>query len=71
MSGFFIILQAIVKCYDEAGVSFDSAGLSGWERISVLEGAADGRSPAGVGQVCCLGSVLDCGIFAFHIHRPP
>ena len=54
---------------DEDCVSFDSVGLSGGERISVLEGDADGGGFAGMGQMCHFGAVLVCGIFAFHVHR--
>ena len=69
MSGFFIILQTIARDYDEDCISFDSAGLSGGERVSVLEGDADGGGFAGMGQMCHFGAVLVCGIFAFHVDR--
>lgn len=69
MSGFFIILQTIARDYDEDCISFDSAGLSGGERISVLEGVADGGDFAGMGLMCHFGPVLVCGIFTFHVDR--
>ena len=69
MSGFFIILQAIARDYDEDCISFDSVGLSGGKRVSVLEGASDGGDFAGMGQMCHFGPVLVCCVFAFHVDR--
>ena len=43
---------------DEDCISFDSAGLSGRERVSVLEGDAGGGDFAGMGQMCHFGPVL-------------